>query len=135
MSAPLENLESTRFTNVWEIPGTFVIHQPLPVFVIKSVFHVEVIARLVHLTHTTMTSVQTLYDHVSVNILHQIEPFESMAEAIVLPSARVPRSSDIVVSPSSRIREKSENTIVIVQPGGVLMISHALSTSPVDVVH
>ena len=78
---------------------------PLPVLVIEIVFPVEERAMLVPRTHTTITSVPTLYAHVSVRIRHHTDPFESIAEAIVEPSASVQRSSDIVVSPSRRSSE------------------------------
>lgn len=79
--------------------------QPLPVLVMVMLFQVDVIAILVPRTHTTITSVPTLYAHVSVRIRHHTDPFESIAEAIVEPSAKVPRSSEIVVSPSRRSNE------------------------------
>ena len=78
-----------------------------------------------------ISRVPTLYDPVSVRIRHQRDPFSRRAEAIVVPLGRYPISSDTTVSPSRRSIERSENTIVSVLPGGVFMISHALSTIPV----
>lgn len=134
IEAPLENLESTRFTIVCDGVGIFKIPHPLPVLVILMVFPVELSARLVPRTQTTMISVQIVYEPVSVRIRHQTEPFERIAEAIVVPSGNDQRSRDNVVSPSSRRIEVSANTMVSVQPTGVFTISPALSVSPVAVV-
>ena len=127
--APLDIREST--SSIWVLFTVRIrsIPHQVPVLDIETiVFPVEVTERLVPRTQTTIISVQTWYDHVSVSILHQTEPFERMADAIVEPSARLPISKEMVVSPSRRRREKSANTIVKVQPGGVFIISPPFST-------
>jgi hypothetical protein len=97
------------------------------------VFPVEIKEMLVPRTHAMISWVPTLYDPVSVSIRHQSDPFSRSAEARVDPFGSEPISNDTTVSPSRRMSEKSENTIVIVHPGDVFTISQALRISPVAV--
>jgi hypothetical protein len=125
---------STTDTSVSRVLATRGIVQPVAERVmLPIVCPVDMSAILVPRTPAMISRVPTLYDPVSVSIRHQRDQFSRRAEAIVVPSARYPRSSDTTVSPSRRRSERSGNMIVRVHPTGVLSISPAFSMSPVAV--